>query len=680
MTSAADTAPPADTSTSGAAPAPAADRGDAPVSGGRPSAWKRLRANTLATLGLVIVVATVAIALAAPILPLADPNATAPENRLLPPFSEGAILGTDQLGRDMLSRLIWGARVSIAVGVAATLVATVIGSVIGLVAAFYGKLVDNVLMRGIDMLMAFPYLLLALAIVAALGPGLFNALLAIAVVNIPFFARAVRGTTLGLVGREYVDAARLSGFSDFRIIFSELFPNVLPVIVITMSTTVGWMILETAGLSFLGLGAQPPQADLGSMLGDGRQLIINAPHVATIPGLMILILVIGVNLLGDGLRDVLDPRLKSGAMARPTARTDAASAAERAGADDRARAEGAAGESAEAEAKPVLSVRGLETRFTVGAEVFRAVGGIDFDVQPGEAVGIVGESGSGKSVTALSILGLVPTPPGKIAHGRILFRGRDDAEADDLVGASLRRLQHVRGNRVAYIFQDPLTTLNPLFTVGEQVAETIRRHRGLDASDAWIKTIDLLERVQLPDPPNKAKAYPHELSGGQRQRVGIAMALANEPDLIIADEPTTALDVTTQARVLALLDRLRRQQGAALVFITHDFGVVSEVCDRVIVMYAGRIVEQGPVDAVFARPRHPYTERLMACVPVLGEPDRAIDAIPGLPPAVNRLPPGCAFAPRCPLAIDACRSGDIPLETVEPGHAARCIRAEEVGA
>ncbi|MEZ5865590.1 MAG: ABC transporter permease, partial [Geminicoccaceae bacterium] len=287
----------------------------------RTSAWARLSRNGLAVVGLAIVVAIVGIALLAPVLPLADPDITAPANRLLPPFSHGAWLGTDQLGRDMLSRLVWGARVSIAVGVAATLVAAFVGSTIGLVAAYFGRLADNVLMRGVDMLMAFPYLLLALAIVAALGPGLLNALLAIAVVNIPFFARSVRGATLGLVQREFIEAARLSGYSNARIILSELLPNVLPVIVITMSTTVGWMILETAGLSFLGLGAQPPQADLGSMLGDGRNLVITAPHVAIVPGMLILVLVIGINLLGDGLRDVLDPRLKSGALSRPVART-----------------------------------------------------------------------------------------------------------------------------------------------------------------------------------------------------------------------------------------------------------------------------------------------------------------------------------------------------------------------
>ncbi len=623
----------------------------------RPSLWSRLRRNTLAVIGLVIVVVIVAIAVAAPILPLQDPNLTEPANRLIRPFSEGHLLGTDQLGRDILSRLVWGARVSLAVGIAATLIAAIIGSTIGLIAAFFGKLVDQVLMRGIDMLMAFPYLLLALAIVAALGPGLLNALLAIAVVNIPFFARSVRGTTLNLVQREFVEAARISGQSDRKIILSEILPNVLPVIIITMSTTVGWMILETAGLSFLGLGAQPPQADLGSMLGDGRNLIINAPHVSVVPGVLILVLVIGINLLGDGLRDALDPRLASGALTRPVACTDVARA--EAGPADRTDA--------------LLTITNLHTQFHVGDQIYRAVNGVDFSVARGDSLGIVGESGSGKSVTAMSILGLVPTPPGKITEGRIDFDGRD------LLDLSLHDLQDIRGSRIAYIFQDPLTTLNPLMRSGEQIAESLKRHQGLSARDARRRAVELLDEVGLPDPPAKALAYPHELSGGQRQRVVIAMALANEPDLIIADEPTTALDVTTQARVLELLNELRRKTGAALIFITHDLGVVQELCERVLVMYAGRIVEQGPVSEVFGRPRHPYTERLIACVPVLGQPDRAVDAIPGLPPPVNRLPDGCAFAPRCSLAIDACRQGEIELRIVDQHHAARCIRADEVG-
>jgi peptide/nickel transport system permease protein len=318
-------------------------------------------------------------------------------------------------------------------------------------------------------------------------------------------------------------------------------------------------------------------------------------------------------------------------------------------------------------------VSGLETEFRVGKRVLKAVNGVDFTLQPGESLGIVGESGSGKSVTALSILGLVPTPPGIIAKGAIRFNGTD------LLRLPLRDLQDIRGNRIAYIFQDPLTTLNPLLRVGDQVEESLIRHQGLSARAAMAQAVELLDAVGIPEPRQKARAFPHELSGGQRQRVVIAMALANRPDLIIADEPTTALDVTTQARVLDLLNDLRRQTGAALIFITHDLGVVSELCERVLVMYAGKVVESGPVEAVFAKPRHPYTAALLACVPVLGQPERSLAAIPGLPPAVDDLPRGCAFADRCPLVVPDCRAREILLARSGEGRRSRCIRWQEVG-
>ncbi|WP_370691554.1 dipeptide/oligopeptide/nickel ABC transporter permease/ATP-binding protein [Affinirhizobium pseudoryzae] len=565
--------------------------------------------SRLAAAGLVLLILIGLVILFAPLLPLADPNATAPAQRLLRPFSEGHLLGTDQLGRDILSRLIWGSRVSIAVGFAATLFAAIIGSAIGLVSGYAGGRTDNVLMRGIDMLMAFPYILLALAIVAALGPGLMNALYAIAIVNIPFFARNVRGVTLGLAHREFVDAARLSGKSPLSILATEILPNVLPVIVITMSTTAGWMILETAGLSFLGLGAQPPQADLGSMLGEGRAQLFTAPHVSIVPGVMIFLIVISLNLVGDGVRDALDPRLKSGALGRPGPVT--AIARHRKTHERR-------------EQGSVLSIDGLDTGFQRGAHYVPAVRNVSLSVLPGECLGLIGESGSGKSVTALSVMGLVASPPGLIRNGSIHLGD------EDVLSMPENRLIACRGARVAYIFQDPLTTLHPTYTIGQQVAEAIAAHQSLGRTELRERAIALLEKVQIPDARARADHYPHQLSGGQRQRVGIAMALANDPDVIIADEPTTALDVTVQADILKLLKDLQRERQMALLFITHDFGVVSEICDRVAVMKDGEIVETGETKTVLNRPQHAYTKRLIACVPEIGEGRRFLRRVASL--------------------------------------------------
>ncbi len=595
--------------------------------------------NRLAAFGAVVLAIIVVLALITPLLPLHPPNVTNTANRFLRPLSEGHLLGTDHLGRDLLSRLLHGTRLSLAVGFAAALIAAVIGATIGIVAGYAGGRTDNVTMRGVDMLMAFPYILLALAIVAALGPGLMNALIAVAVVNIPFFARNIRGVTVSIAHKEFVDAARLSGLGHGRIILTEVLPNVVPVIVIAMSTTVGWMILETAGLSFLGLGSQPPQADLGSMLGEARGALITAPHTSIVPGVMILLIVMSINLLGDGVRDALDPRLRSGALARPMAATLV---------DRKAPPPDKGGEG-------LLRIDDLRTDFRLGRRTARAVGGVTLSIRPGECLGLIGESGSGKSVTALSVMGLVASPPGVITGGAVRLDG------EDLVGAPYRRLRALRGNRVAYIFQDPLSTLHPLYRIGDQLAEAIRVHHPVSRAEAWARAEKLLADVQIPNPKGRIGSYPHELSGGMRQRVGIAMALANDPDVLIADEPTTALDVTVQAQILKLLDDLRRDRGLAILFITHDFGVVAQLCDRVAVMYAGRIVEEGPTQAVLDAPAHPYTARLIACVPELGTGRRRLEAIPGLPPAVDDLPPGCAFAPRCAKAQANCRQGEIPL-------------------
>ncbi|MDF1669539.1 MAG: dipeptide/oligopeptide/nickel ABC transporter permease/ATP-binding protein [Roseovarius sp.] len=611
---------------------------------------KLLARNRLALAGLIVMSIVVILAIITPLLPLADPDVTDTANRFKPPFSQEALLGTDHLGRDLLSRLMYGTRLSLAVGFAAAIIAATIGAAIGIIAGFYGGRTDNIIMRGVDMLMAFPYILLALAIVAALGPGLMNALIAVAAVNIPFFARNIRGITVGIAHKEFVDAARLAGMNDARIILTEILPNVIPVIVIAMSTTIGWMILETAGLSFLGLGSQPPQADLGSMLGEARSALITNPHTSIVPGAMILIIVMAINLLGDGVRDALDPRLKSGALERPMPTTRVQRTTE----------------VPAAEGDPILALQKLKTQFHVKDRVYKAVGGVSLKVHPGECLGIIGESGSGKSVTALSVMGLVASPPGVITGGAVRFKG------EDLIGAPYETLRSLRGEKVAYIFQDPLATLHPLYTIGQQLVEAVQSHHKTSRDEARTLAIELLKSVRIPNAENRIDSYPHEMSGGMRQRVGIAMALANDPEVIIADEPTTALDVTVQAQILSLLNDLRHERGLAIVFITHDFGVVAQLCDRVAVMYAGRIVEQGTTQEILDVPAHPYTKKLMECVPELGGGRRRLEAIPGLPPVVDKLPAGCAFADRCHKVQPACREGRLELAPYNGRHLVRC--------
>ncbi|MBX6362515.1 MAG: ABC transporter ATP-binding protein [Gemmatimonadetes bacterium] len=315
----------------------------------------------------------------------------------------------------------------------------------------------------------------------------------------------------------------------------------------------------------------------------------------------------------------------------------------------------------------LLEVRDLRTYFRTEAGVARAVDGVSFGVEAGEALGIVGESGSGKSVTSLSIMRLIPEPPGEILAGSSIW-----LKGEELVGAPETRLREIRGNDVAMIFQEPMTSLNPVFTVGDQIAEAVRLHRKASWKEARARAIELLGLVGIPDPARRVDAYPHELSGGQRQRVMIAIALSCEPDLLIADEPTTALDVTIQAQILELLGALRRRLGMAIVLITHDLGVVAEVCDRVVVMYAGEVMEEGPVEQVFREPRHPYTQGLMASIPRLGQETERLAVIPGIVPSPTAWPTGCRFHTRCPYGWELCVREHPPLFPIGGDRGARC--------
>jgi oligopeptide/dipeptide ABC transporter ATP-binding protein len=319
---------------------------------------------------------------------------------------------------------------------------------------------------------------------------------------------------------------------------------------------------------------------------------------------------------------------------------------------------------------PLLEVNDLRTQFRTRAGLVRAVDGVSFSLDGGELLGLVGESGCGKSITALSVMRLI-SPPGEIVTGEILFDGKDLLRLTD------EQMRQIRGDDIAMIFQDPMTSLNPVFTVGEQIAEALRLHRKLSRKAARAAAIEAMREVAIPDPARRVDDYPHQLSGGMRQRVMIAMALACDPKLLIADEPTTALDVTIQAQILELLNELRKSRELAVLLITHDLGVVAEVADRVAVMYTGRIVEESPVEELFARPKHPYTEGLLRSVPKLSVEDvvkhERLQTIEGVVPSPTNLPPGCHFAPRCSYRMPRCTEEEIPLYQLENGVKVRCV-------
>ncbi len=322
--------------------------------------------------------------------------------------------------------------------------------------------------------------------------------------------------------------------------------------------------------------------------------------------------------------------------------------------------------------EPVLDVRNLSVDFVTDNGWTNVINNVSFQVNPGETLGIVGESGSGKSVTSLAVMGLLPHPQSRISQGQIFLKG------EEISAASPKRLEDLRGNDMAMIFQEPMTSLNPAFKVGFQVAESVQRHRGVSRKEAMKRAVEVLDLVGIPNAKRRASSYPHEFSGGMRQRAMIAMAISCDPTLLIADEPTTALDVTIQAQVLELLLQMRTDLGVSIIFITHDLGVVAEVCDRVIVMYAGETVEEAPINDLFRAPMHPYTEGLLIAMPQVGLVGEELASIPGVPPVPWDMPEGCRFNPRCSYAEDACRREPITFVSVGADRNSRCIRTAEL--
>jgi len=555
------------------------------------SAARRPGANPQLVIGAALVGLVALTALMSLFWTPFDPEHAGAE-RLLPPGG-AHLLGTDRFGRDVLSQVMAGAQITLLVGLVAVGIAAVVGVPIGVLAGMRGGRLGALLMRGGDILLAFPGLLLAIVLGAVYGAGTVTAMVALGIGSIPAFARVARSGTLQVVRSDYVLAARAANRGELAIAARHVLPNIAGIVMVQCSVNFAIAVLAEAGLSFLGLGTPPPTPSWGRMLQESQQFLGFADHLAIVPGVAVAVAVLGFNLLGDGLRDMFDPRLSARS---PAAEPGSSSPAVQAGPTDPTTPTPPA-EPAEA---PALDLRHLTVRTASGRPLLSDV---SLRVAPGERVGLIGESGSGKTMTALAALGLLPD--GVAATGHVALAG----VPGNLLDRGERAMARLRGEAVSMVFQEPMSALNPLMRVGRQVAETMSLH-GSTRQAATRRAAELLTEVGLP--AGAARRYPHELSGGQRQRVVLAMALANDPAVLVADEPTTALDVTVQRQMLDLMVDLVQDRGAGLLFITHDLAVVSQVCERVVVLLDGVVVEQGPVAEVFANPRHEYTRRLLA--------------------------------------------------------------------
>ncbi|GAA4492921.1 dipeptide/oligopeptide/nickel ABC transporter permease/ATP-binding protein [Actinoallomurus oryzae] len=622
--------------------------------------FRRLGPASWVALGVVVVIVIAAVF--APVL--------APHSPYVQEVSGGGPsashwMGLDSANRDIFSRLLYGARWSLVIGLGATAIALVCGALIGAVAATSRRSVDETIMRTLDVIMAFPGIALAAVLVAVFGGSIPVLVLAIAFLYMPSVARVVRANVLAQYGEDYVAAERVIGARAPHILLRHVAINCAAPVLVFCTVMVADTIVFEASLSFIGAGVRPPDPSWGSVIADGRNMVLLGGWWATVfPGLLILLTVLALNVLAEGVSDAwaapAERRSDSpGAPAhRSPAAAPAAEQAEQAALTGLAEAARRLARRARPlpEGRPVLSVENLTVGFEKRHNGVNVVDGIGFDVRPGEVLGLVGESGCGKSLTALTIMGLEPA--GARVGGQIRFDGKDLLE---LSRSARRRLL---GHEMAMIYQDALSSLNPAMTIKAQLKQVVRR--GGRRSPA-----ELLELVGL-DPVRTLSSYPHELSGGQRQRVLIAMALSRDPKLIIADEPTTALDVTVQAQVIELLLRLRAELDFALILVSHDLALVSDVTDRVAVMYGGQIVETGVTSALVGAPAHHYARGLLGSVLSMEAGADRLAQIHGVVPSPADFPSGCRFADRCPAATEVCRTETPRLTGADDRHSVAC--------
>jgi peptide/nickel transport system permease protein len=615
--------------------------------------WSRVLRTPLGLASTVLMVLVLGLAVLGPILWGAAAEAVDTDNILAGPSSEHWA-GTDNLGRDIFLRVLVAARLSVVLALFAVVIAVVAGLLLGSAPFVVGKRFGRLLSATVNIAVAFPGLLLALFFAVVFGVGATGAVFAIGLAGAPAFARLTQTLVAGIGARDYVAAARVAGVGRVRILFRHVLPNAAEPLVVNATIGAGAALLSFAGLSFLGLGVQSPAYDWGRLLHDGIGAIYVNPAAAIAPGTAVLVAGLAFNLFGESVAKGLG--VGAGPLAVAPASTESVRRPETAVEDVRT-----------VPSDVVLDVRDLEVTFPGPV---RPVRGVTFAVRRGEALGIVGESGSGKSLTALAVTGLVGDD-GRVDAARLELLGHDLRAADTPV----RR--RTLGTSLAMVFQDPMTSFNPARRIGGQLAEVAVHHQGMPRRAALARAVDRLAAVRIPDAGTRARQYPHEFSGGMRQRAMIGMGLMGTPALIVADEPTTALDVTVQQQVLGLLAEIRAADGVALMLISHDVAVVGEVCDRVLVMYAGRIVEDLPATDLADAARHPYTRALVAAVPdMTTDLDEPLATIPGRPVDPADVPPGCAYADRCPLADAHCRAEDPPL-TADPHHRVACWHAGE---
>ena len=605
----------------------------------------RLRALPFASkIALVVVGLVVLLAVFAPVVARFDPFASGP-----PATAPDGVhwFGTDVIGRDIFSRVAYGARSSLVIGLCATLVALAAAAVLGSVAATAGQWVSEVLLRVLDIVMSFPGIALAAVFVAVAGSSLPVLILAIAFLYTPQLTRVVRANVLAQFGEDYVSASRVMGSGTARILVKHVARNCLAPILVFATVLVADAIVFEASLSFINAGVKPPNPSWGNVLADGKQLLLIGGWWATFfPGLAILVTVLALNILSEGMTDALvSPKLRrSVKLDDPVQNSEtavapalAAAAAGTAVPLERRLAALKAAEASRSDrlvytgdAAPLLQVEDLCLRFPEQHGDVDVVDHVSFGVRPGEVMGLVGESGCGKSITSMAIMGLLPRSAQ--LSGRILFEGTD------LLGLSPKDHNALRGHEIAMIYQDALSSLNPSMLIKAQLKQLTSRGGRRSAEE-------LLRLVGL-DPARTLASYPHELSGGQRQRVLIAMALTRNPKLVIADEPTTALDVTVQKQVIDLLNELREKLGFAMVFVSHDLALVSSVAHRITVMYAGQVVESGPTTDLLTDPRHEYTRGLLGAVLSIEAGGGRLHQVPGVVPSPREFVAGDRFAPR----------------------------------